>query len=149
MHIKRFLVVLLTTIILQTAQAQHFFDELIYQPHQSTFTLHAPQQPTLRLYAAGEGGKPLQQFKMKAVGKNLWRLTLSRNLQGKFYTFDIGRGETPGVFAKAVGVNGKRAAIIDMTTTNPDGWENDSRPALTSTADQVIYELHVRDFTHS
>jgi len=39
MHIKRFLVVLLTTIILQTAQAQHFFDELIYQPHQSTFTL--------------------------------------------------------------------------------------------------------------
>lgn len=149
MHIKRFLVVLLTTIILQTAQAQHFFDELIYQPHQSTFTLHAPQQPTLRLYAAGEGGKPLQQFKMKAVGKNLWRLTLSRNLQGKFYTFDIGRGETPGVFAKAVGVNGKRAAIIDMTTTNPDGWENDSRPALTSTADQVIYELHVRDFTHN
>ena len=86
---------------------------------------------------------------MKAVGKNLWRLTLSRNLQGKFYTFDIGRGETPGVFAKAVGVNGKRAAIIDMTTTNPDGWENDSRPALTSTADQVIYELHVRDFTHN
>ena len=67
MHIKRFLVVLLTTIILQTAQAQHFFDELIYQPHQSTFTLHAPQQPILRLYAAGEGGKPLQQFKMKAV----------------------------------------------------------------------------------
>ena len=148
MHIKRYFVTLLVTLILQMAQAQRLFNELFLQPHQTIFTLNAPQQPILRLYADGEGGKPLQQYKMRAVGKHRWTLTLKRNLQGKFYTFDIGRGETPGVFATAVGVNGKRAAIIDRATTNPVGWAQDKRPALLSPADQVIYELHVRDFTH-
>ena len=148
MHIKRYFVTLLVTLILQMVQAQRLFNELFLQPHQTTFTLNAPQQPTLRIYADGEGGKPLQQYKMRAAGKHRWTLTLKRNLQGKFYTFDIGRGETPGVFATAVGVNGKRAAIIDRATTNPAGWAQDKRPALLSPADQVIYELHVRDFTH-
>jgi pullulanase, type I len=148
MLIKRYFVTLLVTLILQIAQAQRLFNELFLQPHQTTFTLNAPQQPTLRLYADGEGGKPLQQYKMRAAGKHRWTLTLKRNLQGKFYTFDIGHGETPGVFATAVGVNGKRAAIIDRATTNPVGWAQDKRPALLSPADQVIYELHVRDFTH-
>ena len=148
MLIKRYFVTLLVTLILQMAQAQRLFNELFLQPHQTTFTLNAPQQPTLRLYADGEGGKPLQQYKMRAAGKHRWTLTLKRNLQGKFYTFDIGYGETPGVFATAVGVNGKRAAIIDRATTNPAGWAQDKRPALISPADQVIYELHVRDFTH-
>lgn len=148
MLIKRYFVTLLVILILQMAQAQRLFNELFLQPHQTTFTLNAPQQPTLRLYADGEGGKPLQQYKMRAAGKHRWTLTLKRNLQGKFYTFDIGHGETPGVFATAVGVNGKRAAIIDKATTNPAGWAQDKRPALLSPADQVIYELHVRDFTH-
>lgn len=148
MHIKRYFVTLLVSLILQMVQAQRLFNELFLQPHQTTFTLNAPQRPTLRLYADGEGGKPLQQYKMRAAGKHRWTLTLKRNLQGKFYTFDIGRGETPGVFATAVGVNGKRAAIIDRATTNPAGWAQDKRPALLSPADQVIYELHVRDFTH-
>lgn len=148
MLIKRYFVTLLVTLILQMVQAQRLFNELFLQPHQTTFTLNAPQQPILRLYADGEGGKPLQQYKMRAAGKHRWTLTLKRNLQGKFYTFDIGRGETPGVFATAVGVNGKRAAIIDRATTNPVGWAQDKRPALLSPADQVIYELHVRDFTH-
>ena len=148
MLIKRYFVTLLVTLILQMAQAQHLFNELFLQPHQTTFTLNAPQQPILRLYADGEGGKPLQQYKMRAAGKHRWTLTLKRNLQGKFYTFDIGHGETPGVFATAVGVNGKRAAIIDRATTNPAGWAQDKHPALISPADQVIYELHVRDFTH-
>ena len=148
MHIKRYFVTLLVTLILQMAQAQRLFNELFLQPHQTTFTLNAPQQPTLRLYADGEGSKPLQQYKMRAAGKHRWALTLKRNLQGKFYTFDIGHGETPGVFATAVGVNGKRAAIIDRAITNPAGWAQDKRPALLSPADQVIYELHVRDFTH-
>ena len=148
MLIKRYFVTLLVTLILQMVQAQRLFNELFLQPHQTTFMLNAPQQPTLRLYADGEGGKPLQLYKMRAAGKHRWTLTLKRNLQGKFYTFDIGHGETPGVFATAVGVNGKRAAIIDRATTNPAGWAQDKHPALLSPADQVIYELHVRDFTH-
>jgi len=66
---------------------------------------------------------------------------------GRFYTFDIGKGECPGVFAKAVGVNGQRAAIVQMETTNPVGWERDTRPVCKTPVDLVIYEMHHRDFS--
>lgn len=73
---------------------------------------------------------------------------------GKFYTFNIKiddqwLGDTPGINAKAVGVNGKRAAIIDMKATDPEGWAGDHRPPLQSFADIVIYEMHHRDFSVS
>ena len=74
---------------------------------------------------------------------------LKGDLKGKFYTFDIGKGETPGTFAKAVGVNGNRGAIVDLYDTDPSGWDKDVHPALKSPADLVIYELHVRDFSIS
>ena len=66
---------------------------------------------------------------------------------GRFYTFDTGRGECAGIFAKAVGVNGQRAAIIDMDKTDPAGWNDDRRPVVKSPADLVIYEMHHRDYS--
>lgn len=128
-----------------TAQAQNVFNEVSYSPKQTTFKLNAPKKPTLRIYEAGRGGKV--EKKMKQTSKNVWETTISGDLKGKFYTFDIGRGETPGVFAKAVGINGKRGAIVDMQTTNPSGWNSDRRLTLRSPADLIIYEMHHRDFS--
>ena len=130
-----------------TAQAQNVFNEVSYSPKQTTFKLNAPKKPTLRIYEAGRGGKVEKKIKMKQTSKNVWETTISGDLKGKFYTFDIGRGETPGVFAKAVGINGKRGAIVDMQTTNPSGWNNDRRLTLRSPADLIIYEMHHRDFS--
>ncbi len=130
-----------------TAQAQNVFNEVSYSPKQTTFKLNAPKKPTLRIYEAGKGGKVEKKIKMKQTSENVWETTISGDLKGKFYTFDIGRGETPGVFAKAVGINGKRGAIVDMKTTNPSGWNNDRRLTLKSPADLIIYEMHHRDFS--
>ena len=130
-----------------TAQAQNVFNEVSYSPKQTTFKLNAPKKPTLRIYEAGKGGKVEKKIKMKQTSENVWETTISGDLKGKFYTFDIGRGETPGVFAKAVGINGKRGAIVDMQTTNPSGWNNDRRLTLKSPADLIIYEMHHRDFS--
>ena len=130
-----------------TAQAQNVFNEISYSPKQTTFKLNAPKKPTLRIYEAGKGGKVEKKIKMKQTSENVWETTISGDLKGKFYTFDIGRGETPGVFAKAVGINGKRGAIVDMKTTNPSGWSNDRRLTLKSPADLIIYEMHHRDFS--
>lgn len=49
--------------------------------------------------------------------------------------------------AKAVGVNGKRAAVIDLRSTDPEGWANDVRPLLKDYADIIVYEMHHRDFS--
>lgn len=132
-----------------SANAQGQFNEMEYGKTQTVFHLNASSTPKLRLYKSGQGGKPVKTVKMRAIGNDRWEATVKGDLAGMFYTFDIGKGECPGTFAKAVGVNGNRAAILNMADTNPEGWADDRRPALASPADQVIYELHMRDFSIS
>lgn len=91
----------------QTALAQTQFNEVQYTPNSTVFKLNAPTKPLLRIYNAGKGGKVEKKMKMKKTANNVWETTVSGDLKGKFYTFDIGKGETPGVFAKAVGINGQ------------------------------------------
>lgn len=133
------------------AGAQKFqFQEVTCNNQSTQFALFAPQElktVKVRIYANGEGGRPLNTVKMHYTADGIWRATVKANLCGKFYTFDIGRGECPGVFAKAVGVNGKRACIINMADTNPAGWDNDQRPTTKNPTDLVIYEMHHRDFS--
>ena len=148
MKLKYGIITLMATFLFTlTAQAQNVFNEVSYSPRQTTFKLNAPKKPILRIYEAGRGGNAIKKIKMKQTAENVWEATVSGDLKGKFYTFDIGRGETPGVFAKAVGINGHRGAIIDMQTTNPSGWNSDHRLALKSPADLIIYEMHHRDFS--
>ena len=132
-------------------QAQDFrFDEMVYTPEATTFQLFAPDDAkivTVRIYQDGIGGKVVKTVKMQRKAHELWATTVKGDLMGKFYTFDAGNGETPGVFAKAVGVNGKRGAIIDMVKTNPDHWCCDEHPVVKSPSDLIIYEMHHRDFS--
>ena len=137
----------LAALFFHSAQAQDVFNEMSYSPGQTVFRLNAPSRPLLRIYDAGINGKVLKTVKLKPDGANRWMATVKGNLQGQFYTFDIGKGQTPGVFARAVGVNGQRGAIIDMATTNPAGWESDHRLVTQSPADLIIYELHHRDYS--
>ena len=142
------LLLLMTTV---TTQAQDFsFDEVSYTPESTTFKLFAPgdaKKVRLRLYQKGLEGKARKTLNLTKVGDDLWSVTVKGDLMGKFYTFDIGKGECPGVFAKAVGVNGRRGAIIDLKKTDPVGWVGDRRPVTKSPADLVVYEMHHRDFS--
>ena len=125
------------------------FDEVNYSSAKTVFTLFAPDDAkvTLRLYRQPLGGKPTKTVRMQRVSHELWQAEVKGDLLGQFYTFDVGRGETPGVFAKAVGTNGQRGAIVQMSATNPNKWDADKRPITRSFADLVIYELHHRDFS--
>lgn len=163
--IKTISLSLMLSAIPQLLMAQDTFGEMIYSKVKTLFKLNAPttvnldgmtgattqidkkKQVDIHIYEDGQGGKAIKTIKMKASGENRWEATVKGDLKGKFYTFDIGKGETPGVFAKAVGVNGMRGAIVDMAETNPQGWENDQRPVILSPADFVIYEMHWRDFS--
>lgn len=131
----------------QTLSAQGIFNEMSYQQGMTEFRLNAPTEATLHIYDNGSDTKAAKTVKMKKASNGEWVATVKGNLKGKFYTFDTGNGECPGLFAKAVYANGDRAAIVDMTDTNPEGWANDVRPSLKSPCDLVIYELHHRDFS--
>ena len=99
------------------------FDEVNYSSAKTVFTLFAPDDAkvTLRLYRQPLGGKPTKTVRMQRVSHELWQAEVKGDLLGQFYTFDIGRGETPGVFAKAVGTNGQRGAIVQMSAS-PSGF---------------------------
>lgn len=128
--------------------------EMEYTPEATHFTLWAPTADEVRLmlFDAGEGGHAYETISMIPDTEGTWTAKVEKDLLGKFYTFNVKinerwLGDTPSINAKAVGVNGKRAAILDMRTTDPEGWADDKRPALASPADAVIYEMHHRDFS--
>ncbi|MBR2035740.1 MAG: type I pullulanase, partial [Prevotella sp.] len=147
---KKWIVMGLMTMILPKSVVAQDFKEADYTPAQTTFKVFAPSKAKnvkVRIYAEGQKGKAMKTVKMKLAGENTWEATVKGDMMNRFYTFDMGRGECAGLFAKAVGVNGKRAAIIDMSTTDPEGWASDVRPVIKSPADLVIYEMHHRDFS--
>ena len=127
-----------------------------YTPRASAFSVETnqdAQQVKLRIYKEGKGGKPVKTVNMKREkpGGTLWQATVKGDLKGQFYTFDVKyggkfKGECPGIWATAVGVNGKRGAIVDMPQTNPQGWAADKRPAIAA-KDLILYEMHHRDFS--
>ena len=128
--------------------------EMEYTPLATKFFLWSPtaEEVRLMLYDAGEGGYAYETVKMELGENGTWTTSVDKDLLGKYYAFNVKindkwQGDTPGINAHAVGVNGKRAAIIDWKTTNPEGWENDRRPSLKSPADMIIYEMHHRDFS--
>lgn len=131
--------------------------ELQVDADSTRFRLWSPMAKAARLniYDDGHTGAPIESLPMlRDAATGTWHTSLPGQLYGKFYTFNIlydGRwlDETPGVWPKAVGLNGKRAAIIDMAATNPEGWDSDKGPSISHINDAVLYEMHHRDFSMS
>ena len=125
-------------------------DEMVYSPQKTMFSLWSPAADSvwLRLYAEGLGGEAQEVVAMRRGKNGTWTCSVRGDLQGKFYTFQVDdMEETPGIFAKAVGVNGKRGAVIDLRSTDPEGWAEDVRPAFAGAKDAIVYEMHYRDYS--
>ena len=129
--------------------------ELTVNNEGTFFRLWSPkaEEARVNIYSQGRGGKPIMTLPMEFHGENgTWTASTGEQLYGKFYTFQIlyqGKwlNETPGVWAKAVGVNGERAAIIDLNATNPEGWDTDRGPIVENFTDVIVYEMHHRDMS--
>lgn len=128
--------------------------EMEYTPQSTNFMLWAPTADAVKvnIYDNGLDSLPIKSVDMLKKDGGQWIVTVHEDLHGKFYTFNVqidGRwlGDTPGVMAKAVGVNGKRAAIINFDDTDPEGWAEDKRPELKNFNDIILYEMHHRDFS--
>ncbi|WP_440420045.1 type I pullulanase [Prevotella merdae] len=153
MKFRTLLLSLLTTCTGNSALAQTF-NEVVYSPKSTTFSLTtSPDVKKVDVVISDNDSDTAQQLvkSMKRVGAGKWKLTVKNDLKGKYYVFSVYNqaqpDHTPGVFAKAVGVNGKRGAIVDLKDTDPDGWADDVRPELKNPCDLIIYEMHHRDFS--
>ena len=153
MKFRTLLLSLLTTCTGHSVLAQTF-NEVVYSPKSTTFSLTtSPDVKKVDVVISDNDSDTAQQLvkSMKRVGAGKWKLTIKNDLKGKYYVFSVYNqaqpDHTPGVFAKAVGVNGKRGAIVDLKDTDPDGWADDVRPELKNPCDLIIYEMHHRDFS--
>jgi len=128
---------------------------LTYTPASATFRIWSPpaEAAQLLLYKEGTGGIPFQSVGLTKGTNGTWYTKINRDLKGVYYAFRVMIGkkwnaEVPDPYVKSVGVNGKRGVVLDLKTTNPQGWANDKSPAFSKNnkaTDAVIYELHIRD----
>ena len=128
--------------------------ELAVNDSGTHFSLWSPEAQNARvmIYDSGRNTPAIQTIEMTKDTHGVWRVSVPEKLYGKFYTFQIrhnGRwlAETPGVWAKATGTNGMRAAIINLDETDPEGWAEDHGPEIKNITDAVLYEMHHRDFS--
>lgn len=147
------LMILACLLIGCATQPNKLENECVYTPEKTTFTFWSSvaEKMEVRLYTTYDASE-FEVITLHEQEGDYWTATIKGDQVGKFYTVCSYQGgewgqESPGIFAKAVSVNGQRAAIIDMQATDPEGWENDQRPAMTDPTEVVVYETHMRDFT--
>lgn len=126
---------------------------VFWSPEKSTVKIWSPtaQQVELRLYKDGVSGEYFHKTNLQPAGNGVWGTSLKGDYEGKFYTLRINDGdwldEVPDIYARCVGLNGKRGMIYNPQKTNPENWNSDKGPELQSFTDAIIYETHVRDFS--
>ena len=122
----------------------------------TTFRVWAPTAESAKvlLYRSGDknANDLIKSVDMKADVNGTWVVTVPEDLNGVYYTYEVFVGgqyaEACDPYARATGVNGDRAMVIDLDSTDPEGWENDKNPnADLSFNDAIIYELHIRDLS--
>ncbi|MBR2165723.1 MAG: type I pullulanase [Paludibacteraceae bacterium] len=158
---KTIILMLSVALVACTAKQPKLEDECLYSPSKTQFAFwsNAAEQMEVLIYDEGiqstdRSTDRVQTIPLKKGANDFWTATVKGDLAGKFYTvrsFQNGEWapEAPGIFAKAVSINGQRAAILDLDKTNPEGWDSDVRPAMPDMTDIVVYETHLRDFTMS
>ncbi|MEH6761001.1 MAG: type I pullulanase [Maribacter arcticus] len=125
-----------------------------YSKESTLFKLWSPtaEEVKLRLFKTGNASNSYETFSLISAKSGIWQKEVTKDLDGIYYTYQVKINgiwleETPGIYAKAVGVNGNRAMVLDLNTTNPDKWEKDKGPHISHLNEAIIYELHIRDMT--
>ncbi len=152
---KSIILMLSAALVACSAKQPKMEDECLYSPAKTQFAFwsNAAEQMEVLIYDDANSDQ-CSVVSLKKGDNDFWTASVKGDLAGKFYTvrsFQNGEWapEAPGIFAKAVSVNGQRAAILDLNATNPEGWDADIRPAMPDMTDIVVYETHLRDFTMS
>ena len=127
-----------------------------WTPEKTTFRVWAPtaDKVWLNLYESGNADADdlIDWVPMTADVNGTWVLEREGDLNGVYYTYSVAVDdvvrEACDPYARTTGVNGQRAMVINLDSTDPEDWENDRAPHTSgSITDAVIYELHVRDLS--
>lgn len=128
----------------------------VWSPERTAFRVWAPsaQSVWLNLYSSGDPDRdsPIRRVEMTADKQGTWYVSVAGDLQGVYYTYLVEFShrsvEACDPYARAVGVNGQRAMVVDLRSTDPENWSEDRDPhAGMDITDAIIYEVHIRDIS--
>lgn len=131
-----------------------------YSKKATTFKVWSPNAASVRVNIfehgsdnEGDAGSIMSRAMSLDKTTGVWSVTINGDLLNKYYTYSVTHGkttkETADVYAKACGVNGQRSMVVDLSTTNPDGWENDKHVFVQNQTDASVWEISVADFSSS
>lgn len=131
-----------------------------YSKKATTFKVWSPNAASVRVNIfehgsdnEGDAGSIMSRAMSLDKTTGVWSVTINGDLLNKYYTYSVTHGkttkETADVYAKACGVNGQRSMVVDLSTTNPDGWENDKHVLVQNQTDASVWGISVADFSSS
>ncbi len=131
-----------------------------YSKKATTFKVWSPNAASVRVNIfehgsdnEGDAGSIMSRAMSLDKTTGVWSVTINGDLLNKYYTYSVTHGkttkETADVYAKACGVNGQRSMVVDLSKTNPDGWENDKHVLVQNQTDASVWEISVADFSSS
>lgn len=142
-------------------QFAYFGNDLgaVYSKDKTVFTFWSPEASSVKvkLFATGsddeQGAKVIAELPMVKTAENVWRAEYMGDHKNEYYTYVIDFNgkivETVDIYTKAAGVNGNRGMIVDLKSTDPEGWNEDKHIFVSSPTDAIVWEVHVKDFSHS
>ena len=120
----------------------------------TTFKVWAPtaSKVVLNLFESGHEGEAYKSVEMVKGDKGVWSHTEACG-HGTYYTYSVTTGvgtqEATDPYAKAAGANGNRSMVVDLSLTDPEGWnELKFNTGIEDYSDAIIWEVHVRDFSN-
>lgn len=131
-----------------------------YSKKATTFKVWSPNAASVRVNIfehgsdnEGDAGSIMSRAMTLDKTTGVWSVTINGDLLNKYYTYSVTHGkttkETADVYAKACGVNGQRSMVVDLSTTNPEGWKNDKHVLVQNQTDASVWEISVADFSSS
>lgn len=131
-----------------------------YSKKATTFKVWSPNAASVRVNIfehgsdnEGDAGSIMSRAMSLDKTTGVWSVTINGDLLNEYYTYSVTHGkttkETADVYAKACGVNGQRSMVVDLSTTNPNGWENDKHVLVQNQTDASVWEISVADFSSS
>ena len=127
----------------------------LYSSDSTEFVLWAPTATDVKLvtYETGNDSNVKETFDMNKGENGTWFFSYEGNHDGLYYNYLVTVGgvtnEVTDPYAKAVGLNGDRGMVINLASTDPTGFGVEKKPELASPTDAIVYEMHIRDLTHS
>lgn len=131
-----------------------------YSKKATTFKVWSPKASSVKVNIfehgsddEGDAGSISSKALVLDKKTGVWSTTMNGDLKNKYYTYTVKHGktakETADIYAKACGVNGKRSMIVDLSSTNPKGWEDDKHVLVSNQTSASVWEVSVADFSSS